>query len=83
MKKKRTKEEEKIHEHNKIINRKMRGFSTRIKNRCAEFGLYLMQVQYNWLVDHPNTELPVKELNHEQTVEAWKIGLENYEENLE
>ena len=83
MKRELSKEQKEQHEYNKMIARKIRGLATRVKNRCKDVGLRTMELQFKWLKDHPATELPVKELDYDQTIEGWEIGFEKYREHLD
>lgn len=82
MKKERTPDEQAQHNHEIIIRRKMRGMATRVKNQCGKAGLSAIKWQLVWLKENPKTKLPIKELDHNQTVEAWGAGIEAYKESL-
>ncbi len=71
-----------FNEYSKLIKRKMKGLSTRVYNGCSSKGLIAMKIQCKWLAEHPNTLLPVEELDHEETVSAWFTGITNYEEEI-
>ena len=81
-KKERSKEEQKKHHHHLMINRKIRGLATRIKNRCSDVGLQTMKHQFEFLKDNPTTKLLVPVLDHEQHVHGWELGIGKYEEAL-
>jgi len=69
-------------EWSKLIKRKMKGLSTRVFNGCSSKGLAAMKIQCKWLAAHPNTLLPVEEIDHEETVQAWFTGITDYEESI-
>lgn len=81
-KKERSPEEQAQHDKEVIERRRHRSLKTRIEAQCSSKGLQAVEYQLEWLKDHPGTELPYSELDHNQTVEAWEAGLSEYKESI-
>ena len=82
-------------QYNKMIKSKKKGLATQIYNQCAEGGkkqkakskkglksLLTMEYQLEYLESTPSAKLPVPELDHSETVEAWKTGISDYKYDL-
>lgn len=80
-----------LNEYHKLIKRKQKGLAKKIFNQCKEGGkaatkagknqpktLRTVELQLVFLKDNPDTQLPVKELNHAETVQAWETGIADY-----
>jgi len=91
--------EEDAYEHalaiyNKMIKAKKKSLALKVYNQCKEGGkkqkgrkqlksLRTLELQFEYLKDHPNTPLPVPELDHSETVEAWNQGIKDYKHDVE
>ena len=79
-------------QYDKMIKLKKKGLATKIYNQCSEGGkkakkkqlksLLTMEYQLEYLENTPNAKLPVPELDHSETVEAWKTGIKDYKYDL-
>lgn len=65
----------------KEYNRKFVGLKSRIKNACKVDGLRVVQLRYEWLKNNSATPLPVKELDYNATLTAYKLALEEFIES--
>ncbi len=68
-----------INEYEKLIRRKIKGLKTKVINGCCSKGLRALKLQFEWLEKHPNTELPIPELDYKETVFAWGDGIKQFE----
>ena len=75
-------EEKKRRELQKLVRRRIRSLKIRTLNKCKKIGLRAVRLQFDWLKDNPETELPYSELTHKQAVQAWSDGIEMFEEEL-
>ncbi len=71
-----------INEYEKLVRRKVKGLKTRIFNACSKKGLRTIELQFDWLQDNPSTEPLVIELDHENTLLAWRGGIKEYKDNI-
>ena len=71
-----------FNEYDKMIRAKSKSLRTDVKKYIRERGLPPAEQQYLFLKTHPNTELPVMELDHKETVIAWRQGIEEYKYEL-
>lgn len=71
---------DKERELTKIKNRKFRGLVTKVKNACKpeKEGINVVKYKLEFLENNPKTLLPVEELNHYETVQAYKAGIESH-----
>lgn len=75
-------EEYAIKQYEAMIRRKQKSLRTKIMNNIKERGLPPYEIQYEFLKNNPNTELPFPELDHRETVIAWREAIAEYKFNL-
>lgn len=84
MKKKKELSEQEKQESAEIakFNRRYSGFKRSLKTRASENGLRSIELQLEYLNNHPNAELPKKYFTHTQTLSAYKDAIHEYRESI-
>lgn len=80
MAKKKEKTAEEIAENLRIkeANKAIRNLISRVKNSCKTIGLRPTELQLDFIREHPNCELPKKNLTVQETISAYETGISNY-----
>ncbi len=82
MKKQKTPEQIAEHESQKAYNKKVRCLVTLIKKNCREKSLRIMELQMEFIKQHPTTVLP-SDLDWKETVECFEAGISQFKQELE
>lgn len=78
IKKEKTPEEIEAAKKNAKENRAYAGLVRRVISQCKEQGVRNMELQFNYLKQHPKTILPVDFISHERNVEAYETGIKRF-----
>lgn len=71
-------EELAVHNERKRYRAQVRSLIGRVASNCREYGLRATELQLEFIKKNSKTLLPVKDLNHEETISCFERGIEKF-----